>query len=163
MKGNNGKGNRPLRDMWETPQDFWTALDNQYYFTIDCCASIENSKCSSFFSEDNPFEDADFLKNRNNRCWMNPPFSIAWKMFETFFSKVNKGVAIYRCDNLETGIYQKLIFPHASWIFILDKRINYEGLDGAGSRFPSALIGLNLPPPREIKGTLLRVQNDRMG
>ncbi len=86
---------------------------------------------------------------------MNPPFSIAWKMFEHFFKVMNKGVAIYCCDNFETGLWQKIIFPNATWIFIPNKRVSYEGLDGDGARFPSALIGFNVEPPKGLEGTIL--------
>ena len=35
MKGNNGKGNIPERDLWETPQELWDKLNKQYnFFTI---------------------------------------------------------------------------------------------------------------------------------
>ena len=86
----------------------------------------------------------------------NPPFSKATEMFEHFF-KVVYGVAIYRRDNFETKIWQQLIFPNASWIFIPNKRIVYEGMQGNGSRFPSALIGFNVPKPIGLQGIILEV------
>ena len=86
---------------------------------------------------------------------MNPPFSKAFKMFEHFFKVVNKGVCIYRCDNMETKVWQDIILPNASWIFIPNKRIKYEGHEGKGSRFPSALIGFNVEPPKNINGVVL--------
>lgn len=152
MKANNGKGNIPLRDMWQTPQDLWDQLDKQYNFIYDCCADENNTKCNLFSSN---FEtEYIFIKGV---AWMNPPFSIAWRMFEHFFKIVTKGVAIYRCDNFETGLWQKVIFSHADWIFIPNKRISYDGLDGDGARFPSALIGIGVKPPKDIKGILLRI------
>ena len=129
MKANNGKGNTPLRDLWETPQDLWDELDKQYGFGFDCCASADNTKCVEW-SDD--FLHRTFIAGT---AWMNPPFSIAWKMFEQFFDLVNRnngGVAIYRADNFETGIWQKVIFPNADWVFIPNKRISYDGLDGDG-------------------------------
>ena len=87
---------------------------------------------------------------------MNPPFSLAWKMFEHFFKVVKRGVAIYRCDNFETGVWQKIIFPKCSWVFIPNRRVCYDGLDGDGARFPSALIGFNVDPPKNIEGICLK-------
>ncbi len=153
MKANNGKGNNPLRDGWETPKELFDKLEGQYGFSIDCCATKHNKKADIFIS--------DFEKTEDDLdgyvCWMNPPFSIAWKMFEHFFKVVIKGVAIYRCDNFETGLWQRVIFPNCSWVFIPDKRISYEGIDGDGARFPSALIGLNVDIPKGLKGTLLKI------
>lgn len=152
MKANNGKGNIPLRDEWQTPQELWNKLHNQYNFNFDCCAEKDNTKCKDWT---NCFEENFLFKNRV--CWMNPPFSIAWKMFEHFFKVVKKGVAIYRCDNFETGLWQKVIFPNASWVFIPNKRISYDGLDGDGARFPSALIGVGVDIPKGLSGTLLKI------
>ena len=158
MKANNGKGNTILRDMWETPQELFDTLNKQYTFQLDCCATKENTKCLKWFE--------DFFNNKPNykayiyMCWMNPPFSIAWKMFDHFFKTIRKGVAIYRCDNLETGLWQKIIMPNASWIFIPNKRIPYEGLDGDGARFASALIGFNVNIPKNINGTILYLKKN---
>ena len=154
MKANNGKGNIPLRDMWETPQPLFDELNKQYHFNFDCCASYNNSKCKYFASERNPFQISTKIKDM---CWMNPPYSIAWKMFEHFFKIVERGVAIYRCDNLETGLWQRIIFLNADWVFIPDKRISYDGLDGDGARFPSALIGIGVEPPIKLNGVTLKV------
>ena len=79
-------------------------------------------------------------------------------MFKHFFKIIKKGVAIYRCDNLETALWQKEILPNCSWIFIPDRRVSYEGLDGDGARFPSALIGVGLDIPKGLKGTILEVK-----
>jgi len=152
MKANNGKGNTPLRDLWQTPQWLFDSLDDLYSFDIDVCATKDNSKCDKYLK--------NFFLERNLNdfvCWMNPPFSKSKEMFHHFFRWVKKGVAIYRCDNLETQVWQDIIFPKASWIFIPDKRIVYEGMDGKGSRFPSTLIGFNVPKPTGLKGVILEV------
>lgn len=149
MKANDGRGNTPKRDTWQTPSWIFDPLNEQYSFDFDCCADEENRKV---------FHYADNFENHyqiRGIAWMNPPFSKARKMFEHFFKVVRKGVAIYRCDNFETMIWQRIIFPRISWIFIPDRRVAYDGLKGTGVRFPSALIGYNVEPPRELNGTLL--------
>lgn len=152
MKANNGRGNNSLRDGWQTPQDLFDQLHNQYHFMLDCCATRENKKCE-FYTND--FESCERF---NDTAWMNPPFSIAWRMFEHFFKAVNKGVAIYRCDNFETGIWQKVIFPSCDWVFVPSKRVSYEGIEGEGARFPSALIGIGVDFPINIHGTILLIK-----
>lgn len=42
------------------------------------------------------------------------------------------------------------------WVFIPRGRIEYEGQDAPGARFPSALIGIGVEPPKGIEGCLLR-------
>ena len=88
---------------------------------------------------------------------MNPPFSKAREMFKQFFKIVDRGVAIYRCDNFETRIWQYLILSNCSWIFIPKGRVVYEGMNGLGSRFPSALIGVGVDPPKFVDGVCLKL------
>jgi hypothetical protein len=155
MKANNGSGNNEERDSWETPQWLFNTLNKQYKFGVDCCATKENKKTPDYC------EDFLIFDQILRTAWMNPPFSKAKEMFEHFFKVVSEGVAIYRCDNMETKIWQEVIFPKATWIFIPERRIAYEGMEGTGSRFPSALIGYNVNPPKtlRLKGITLKCVN----
>ncbi len=138
------------RDSWQTPQWLFDKLNKQYDFDMDCCATEENKKV--------PYFVKDFLSTTyygQFKGWMNPPFSMPTWMFEHFFKSMKSGVAIYRCDNMETQVWQNIILKKATWIFIPDKRIAYEGQDGSGARFPSALIGFNVEPPKGLEGTRL--------
>jgi len=150
MKANNGSGNNESRDEWQTPRWLFDILNKQYNFKVDCCANQRNKKTIDY-SDD--FER--YTRGNIKGAWMNPPFSKADVMFKTFFRWVKEGIAIYRCDNMETKIWQETIFPNATWIFIPNKRIVYEGMKGNGSRFPSALIGLNVKPIKKLGGITL--------
>jgi len=153
-KGNDGTGNTLDRDEWKTNQELFDLLDKQYYFFIDCCANGDNAKIYRYFDD---FLTVDFIHD-NIVCWINPPFSKAYEMFEHFFKVTSQGVAIYRCDNMETKVWQEVILKNATWIFIPKGRINYEGMKGTGSRFPSALIGFNVKPPKNLKGVCLNAK-----
>ena len=152
MKANNGSGNKIERDEWETPRWLFDFLNNQYGFRYDCCANYENRKCRVYADNFLSMKETNFIS------WMNPPFSKAREMFEHFFKTIKKGVAIYRCDNMETKIWQDIILRKADWIFIPNKRISYEGMDGKGSRFPSALIGIGVIPIRFFPGITLFIR-----
>jgi len=152
MKANNGSGNNPDRDEWETPKELFDKLNKQYHFEFDCCANKGNSK-TKYLTTD--FESYELLLHQP--VWMNPPFSKAKEMFEHFFKVVDSGVAIYRCDNLETKIWQDIILPNCDWIFIPKGRVVYEGMNGSGSRFPSALIGIGVDPPKYVDGICLKL------
>lgn len=158
MKGNDGTGNITERDLWETPKDLFNKLHKQYNFVFDCCANKENKKC--------PLYSKDFLnssttiliaKQTKINFWINPPFSQAYPMIYHFFKIVKNGVGIYRCDNMETKIWQDIILKNADWILIPNKRINYENFEGKGSRFPSALFGIGVEIPKHVKGRILEV------
>lgn len=147
MTGNDGTGNLAERDEWETPKWLFDQLEKNIWFNFDCCANENNKKCTRF--------SRDFLnlEQLNDKvCWMNPPFTKAEEMFKHFFKIVERGICIYRCDNMETKIWQDIILKNATWIFIPKGRISYEGMEGEGSRFPSALIGFNVDSPNYIDG-----------
>jgi hypothetical protein len=152
-KGNDGSGNNEDRDLWRTEQNFWNKLNEQYSFSFDCCANKENTKTDEFSDNFTSIEKVDGV------AWMNPPFSKAREMFNHFFKVVKKGVAIYRFDNPETKVWQEEIFPNMLWIFVPKGRISYTPFDitirGGLTRFPSALIGIGVDPPKGIDGVIL--------
>lgn len=157
-KGNDGTGNNESRDSWETSQELFDKLNNQYHFNFDCCATEDNAKCQKFSNDFLTLLPPFIL---DVTAWMNPPFSKAREMFEHFFKVIERGVAIYRCDNMETKVWQEVILKNADWIFIPKGRVSYSPFDitirGGMTRFPSALIGIGVKPPKEIEGTILIV------
>lgn len=56
---------------WETPQDFFDEIDNEFHFTLDACANGTNHKCDKYFSESD-----DGLKQNwgGQTVWCNPPY-----------------------------------------------------------------------------------------
>jgi phage N-6-adenine-methyltransferase len=56
--------------MWETPQEFFDKVNEQYHFDLDVCASPDNAKCDKYYSE----EDDGLSQVWEGSCWMNPPY-----------------------------------------------------------------------------------------
>ena len=57
-------------DMWATPQATFDALNKEFNFVIDVCATPENAKCAIYFTK-----EQDGLKQEwVGVCWMNPPY-----------------------------------------------------------------------------------------
>jgi phage N-6-adenine-methyltransferase len=55
---------------WETPQDLFDKLNEEYHFELDVCATADNTKCERYFTK-----EQDGLKPEwKGRCWMNPPY-----------------------------------------------------------------------------------------
>lgn len=57
-------------EMWETPQDFFDKLDDEFRFDLDVCATPENAKCKQYFTPEidglsQPWEGV---------CWCNQPY-----------------------------------------------------------------------------------------
>lgn len=57
-------------DMWETPQDLFDKLNDEFHFTLDVCATQENAKCKNFYTK-----EQDGLKQPwKGIVWCNPPY-----------------------------------------------------------------------------------------
>lgn len=57
-------------DMWATPVEFFEYYNNIFRFDLDVCASAENAKCETFYTE----EDDGLAQEWEGNCWMNPPY-----------------------------------------------------------------------------------------
>ena len=57
-------------DLWETPQDLFDALDKEFHFTLDPCATHTNAKCESYYTE---AEDG-LIQSWAGVVFMNPPY-----------------------------------------------------------------------------------------
>lgn len=57
-------------DEWPTPQEFFDALNSEFGFELDVCATPENAKCQKYFSK----EDDGLSQTWSGICWMNPPY-----------------------------------------------------------------------------------------
>ena len=59
------------RSDWETPQDLFERLDEEFRFTLDPAASEECHKCSRFFTEE---QDGLLQPWTGERVFCNPPY-----------------------------------------------------------------------------------------
>jgi phage N-6-adenine-methyltransferase len=57
-------------DLWETPQELFDQLNEEFHFTVDVCALPENAKVKDYFT---PTQNGLELSWRGV-CWMNPPY-----------------------------------------------------------------------------------------
>lgn len=81
-------------DEWSTPQHVFDELNKEFNFTLDVCATIENAKCTAFYTK----ETDGLSKNwqcpieHNTVAWMNPPYSEVKKWMEKAYNERLKGV-----------------------------------------------------------------------
>ena len=57
-------------DEWETPRAFFAALDAEFHFETDVCATAGNAKCDHFYTA----EQDGLAQEWRGTCWCNPPY-----------------------------------------------------------------------------------------
>ena len=57
-------------DVWETPQDFFDKLNDEFGFDLDVCALPENAKCINFYTPD----QNGLSQQWDGVVWCNPPY-----------------------------------------------------------------------------------------
>ena len=60
------------KDDWETPKEFFDALDAEFGFTLDACATGENAKCARYYT---PEQDGLGQDWAGETVFCNPPYS----------------------------------------------------------------------------------------
>ena len=72
------KSNTPeaIKDTWQTPIPLFIALDNEFNFDLDACASDENALCSVYFTKNESALECEWDKfYHNSSAFINPPYS----------------------------------------------------------------------------------------
>lgn len=75
------------RQTYETPEDLFRPLADEFQFTLDVAADAGNAKCAEFFDE-----AADGLAQPwRGVCWCNPPYREQSKWVKKAFAEAQAG------------------------------------------------------------------------
>ena len=122
---------------WETPIQFFQALDDEFHFDLDVCALPENAKCEKYYTP----EDDGLLKPWNGVCWCNPPYGRTigkWiqKAYETFAG--GGTVVMLLPARTDTKWFHEYIYGKAEIRFIKG-RLKFGGAANSAP-FPSMVV-----------------------
>lgn len=125
-------------DLWETPQDFFEKLNDEFNFNLDPCALPTNAKCSEYFTP-----DIDGLKQDwgGKRVFCNPPYGRklgTWvkKCYEE--SKKGTMVVMLIPARTDTAYFHDYIYNKAE-IRFLRGRLKFSNAKNCAP-FPSMLV-----------------------
>jgi site-specific DNA-methyltransferase (adenine-specific) len=107
---------------WETPQEFFNALDQEFHFTLDPCAKISNAKCKKFFTI---LEDGLSKSWCDETVWLNPPYD---KSIGTWIKKAYENaqagglvVALIQGRSTDTKLWHDYVMKSSEIRFIKDR------------------------------------------
>ena len=124
---------------WETPQDLFDKLNDEFRFTLDPCASKNNAKCKKYYTK----EDNGLIQSwRDEIVFMNPPYGREIpKWVEKAYNESIHEDCIVVClipSRTDTKYWHEFIFPHAEVRF-LKGRLKFSGHKNSAPS-PSAVV-----------------------
>lgn len=121
---------------WSTPQDLFDALDREFGFQIDVCATAENAKCASFFDA----ELDGLAQPWSGVCWMNPPYGDgigAWVRKARESAEQGATVVCLVPARVDTGWWWDNCWQGE--VRFIRGRLKFGG-GSTGAPFPSAIV-----------------------
>ena len=124
-------------DLWETPQDLFDKLNEEFHFNLDACAIPENAKCEKFFTP-----DQDGLKREwHGMVWCNPPYGREIsKWVEKSYEAAQQGETVVMLPpaRTDTKWFHEYVYGKAEIRFIKG-RLKY-GTAQYNAPFPSMIV-----------------------
>lgn len=128
------------KDDWETPQKFFDTLDEEFHFTLDPCADLNNHKCEAFYTKQDNGLNQDW---GGNIVFCNPPYgrqsTSEWiKKCAEEGKKPNTTVVMLIPARTDTKAFHKYIYGKAEIRFIKG-RLKF-GNSNNSAPFPSMVV-----------------------
>lgn len=140
------------RQDWETPDDLFARLHEEFHFTLDVCATQTNAKLPLFL---NPLRDGLTTSWKGHVCWCNPPYRMAAQWVEKAARERLRGVKAVMLipARTDTTYFHRWIWSVEQHrprpgihVRFLKGRLKFKGaLHGAP--FPSMIVVFHPPPP----------------
>ena len=109
-------------DLWETPQDFFDRLDEEFHFDLDVCALPENAKCQRYFTPEQDGLSQEWI----GTCWCNPPYGREIGKWVEKAAAAKATVVMLLPARTDTQWFHQYIYDKAEIRFIKG-RIKFSG------------------------------------
>lgn len=123
-------------DLWATPQDFFDGLNAEFGFTLDVCATPDNTKCADYFTA----EQDGLAQDWRGVCWMNPPYGRAIKEWmRKAYESAAAGATVVCLVPARTDTAWWWDYAIKGEIRFVRGRLKFGGMK-ANAPFPSAVV-----------------------
>ena len=103
---------------WETPRSLFKDLDDEFNFTIDVCATKDNTKCERFYNKQSNGLAQSW---ENEIAFMNPPYGreIGTWIEKAYRESLNGAIVVCLIPaRTDTRYWHDYIFPNAEVRFL---------------------------------------------
>ena len=126
-------------DDWATPRDLFDALDAEFHFNLDPCASDTNHKCADYYTAETDGLTQNWV---GRRVFCNPPYGraiAAWvrKCYDES-RKPDTLVVMLIPARTDTAYFHDFIYHKAREIRFLRGRVHFN--DAGAAPFPSMVV-----------------------
>lgn len=122
-------------DMWATPQPFFDALNAEFGFTLDVCATPDNAKCERYYT---PEDDGLAQDWGGNTVWCNPPYGREIGKWIEKAAESKTLVVMLLPARTDTAWFHNYIYQKAEIRFIRG-RLKFGGAKNSAP-FPSMIV-----------------------
>ncbi len=133
-------------DEWPTPRSFFDQLNTEFQFTLDPCASADNTKCDSYFTKEDDGLMQDWGKHR---VFCNPPYGRSMREWaRKCYEAAQKGalVVLLAHSRTDTRWFHEWVYGKAEIRFVKGRLKFGDGEQSAP--FPSMVAVFK---PRSIQ------------
>ena len=139
MSKNQSNKNGVQNDEWETPDNLFNELTEEFHFNWDLACTLENIKTVRGSMVDKGNNCLEFSPDDREEysIWCNPPYkrklkeAFAKKCCELSLLPNVKNVVLLIPSATETDLFHELLVPNCE-IRLLHKRVNFMGVNTKG-------------------------------
>ena len=135
---------KPVTDVWATPQWLFDALNKEFGFTLDPCSDGTNAKCPKFYT---PRENGLLRDWGTETVFMNPPYSEVDEWMRKAYGAAMEGATVVCLIPARTDTQWWHAYVMKAEIRFIKGRLKFGDADNSAP-FPSAIVVFR---PREFK------------
>jgi site-specific DNA-methyltransferase (adenine-specific) len=127
------------KDDWETPQDLFDRLDQEFGFTLDPCATKDNAKCEKYYTVK---EDGLAQSWEGETVYMNPPYGraiLSWVQKAYYESLIDGCLVVGLVPARTDAAWWNKYVMRAREIRLICGRVRFSG-SKINAPFPSAIV-----------------------
>lgn len=125
-------------DEWSTPEETFQALDTEFHFTLDPCATDQNHKCALYYTQ----KENGLLQNWGGQnVFCNPPYSQIGAWVEKAYREASKDhtlVVLLIPSRTDTKYFHDFIYQRSEIRFVRGRLKFGEAIHNAP--FPSMIV-----------------------